>query len=152
MFTSKVILTNNNKEIEIFRDETSSNFGEVNIAIDEVLNNLAELIRVHVEMKIDDEFKNTEEKINAELNKLYASISDAPDFLELFHGPLDQLLKDIMAASGACYNKVYVESGKTTDAFGNISTLIDENNLQLLISKIHLKIILKDLLIIFQQN
>jgi hypothetical protein len=39
LFTSQVILTNNNQEIEVFRDETYSNFGEVNIAIDDVLNN-----------------------------------------------------------------------------------------------------------------
>ena len=68
---------------------------------------------------------------NEKLNKLYASISDAPDFLELFHGPLDKLLKDIMKASGACYNKVYVESEKTTDAFRDLSTSIDEDNLQI---------------------
>ena len=41
LLASQVFLINNDKQTEIIRDETYSNFGEVNIAIDDVLNQLA---------------------------------------------------------------------------------------------------------------
>ena len=66
-------------------------------------------------MKIDDVFKNTEEKINEELNKLYTSISNAPSFVELFHEPLEELLQKILNASGAYFKKVYNESQKINE-------------------------------------
>ena len=129
LLASQVFLINNDNQTEIFRDETYSNFEEVIIAIDDVLNNLAELIRLNVEMKIDEKLNELGIKTNEELNKLYTSISNAPSFVELFHESLEELLQKILKASGACFKKVYDESQKINETLEELEIAIDNNNI-----------------------
>ena len=126
LFTTKLFLHHDNDQLLLFEKETYSNFGDIIDKIDEVLQKAAFYITEDIEKKIQVEYDLIADKINEQLNLLYASIDKFPGFINIFHDPLEELLQSIYEASANCYNKVYTTSQTAVNTYNKLYDNINQ--------------------------
>ena len=138
LFGLDVYLNISNYSFLLFNKESFTNFEDIIVLIDDVLNRMGGSIEEEIEKKADNIYKNVRIYLENQLNNMSLFIDYFPEIKDFFLSPLDTLFTSTKNASGISFNALYLDGKNINETLTNLYNDIknNENNITLEISEI----------------
>jgi hypothetical protein len=138
LFGLDVYLNISNYSFLLFNKESFTNFEDIIVLIDDVLNRMGGSIEEEIEKKADNIYKNVRIYLENQLNNMSLFIDYFPEIKDFFLSPLDTLFTSTKNASGISFNALYLDGKNINETLTNLYNDIknNENNITIEISEI----------------
>ena len=120
LFGLDVYLNISNYSFLLFNKESFTNFEDIIVLIDDVLNRMGGSIEEEIEKKADNIYKNVRIYLENQLNNKSLLIDYFPEIKDFFLRTLETLFTSTKNASGISFNALYLDGKNINETFTNL--------------------------------